>query len=192
MDNILQSIIKKIKIGGIGIIPTDTIYGIVANALDPVVVEKVYDLKHRNTTKRFIVLIGSFADLHLFNIELKENTKKILNKLWPGPFSIDLPVSDKKFKYLTRDSDSLAFRFPKSKKLLEILKETGPIIAPSANPEGDNPVVNLSEAKKYFPNLDFYINGGILKNNPSTVVSIVGDKVKIWRQGKGVVPPEFL
>jgi L-threonylcarbamoyladenylate synthase len=191
MDSQQKDAVSKIKNGGIGVMPTDTIYGIVTNALDPIAVEKVYDLRDRNSAKRFIVLISDFTDLHLFNIKIEENTKIILDKLWPGPFSIDLPVIDKSFQYLTRGSSSLAFRLPKDKKLMEILKETGPIIAPSVNTEGNSPAINLDEAKKYFPNLDFYIDGGTLEGNPSTVVSIVDDKVKIWRQGQGILPPEI-
>jgi L-threonylcarbamoyladenylate synthase len=188
MDSQQKDIINKIKNSGIGVMPTDTIYGLVTSALDPVAVEKVYDLRDRNYKKRFIVLIGDLDDLNLFNTKVEKNIKIILEKLWPGPFSIDLPVLDKSFKYLTRGSNSLAFRLPKNKKLIEILKDTGPIIAPSVNTEGNSPAKNIGEAKKYFPSLDFYIDGGTLENNPSTVVSIVDSKVKIWRQGQGIIP----
>jgi len=187
-----DQVVDKIKNGGVGIIPTDTMYGIVASTTDITAIEKVYELRHRDTKKRCIVLISSLNELDLFKVVLNENSKKILNQLWPGPFSIDLPVSDADFPHLTRGSGGLAFRFPNNQNLIDFIKQTGPIIAPSANTEGDRPAENLDEAKAYFPNLDFYVDGGVLENNPSTVVSIVDGKIKVWRQGQGIVPPEFL
>ncbi|MES3004539.1 MAG: L-threonylcarbamoyladenylate synthase [Patescibacteria group bacterium] len=192
-EDTFESIVSDIKNGKVGVIPTDTMYGIIASVSVPVAVEKIYELRHRDTTKRCIVLISSLDDLSVFGTSLDEKTKNILNKLWPGPFSIDLPVDENKFPHLTRGrGPSVAFRLPDNKELINFIKQTGPIIAPSANTEGKPPAKNLEEAKKYFPNLDFYVDGGLMDGEPSTVVFIVGDKIKIFRQGKGIVPPELM
>ena len=71
-----QEIFEKIKKGGIGVIPTDTIYGIVGSALARKVVEKIYSVKGRNLQKPFIILISSIEGLSFFDIEINEETKK--------------------------------------------------------------------------------------------------------------------
>jgi len=187
-----DSVAEKIKSGGVGVIPTDTMYGIVASVFSSVAIEKVYDLRKRDKTKQCIVLIGEMSDLNKFGIELNNSEKMIIEKLWPGPFSIEFKVNDEKFAHLTRGQGMFAIRLPSNSDLQNLLKKAGPIIAPSANISEQSPAETLDEAKEYFPNLNYYLDGGKLTSNPSTVVSIVGDKVKIWRQGEGVVPTELV
>jgi L-threonylcarbamoyladenylate synthase len=192
MDKFSEDIIKKIKNGGVGIIPTDTMYGIVASVTKPDAIEKLYLKRHRNPKKQSIVLISDINELELFGIKPDIYTKNILNTIWPGPFSIEMEVSDSEFSHLTRGNGKFAVRFPKNEMLQELISKTGPIIAPSANMEGEPPAETLADAKEYFPDLDFYVDGGVLKNNPSTVISIIDNKVKIWRQGQGIVPEDLL
>jgi L-threonylcarbamoyladenylate synthase len=98
---------------------------------------------------------------------------QILKKVWPGKVSVILPCINNEFKYLHRGSKSLAFRLPNKKSLIEILKKTGPLVAPSANPQGLEPAKNIKEAKDYFNNkVDFYMAGGTLKSKPSTILKI--------------------
>jgi L-threonylcarbamoyladenylate synthase len=72
---------------------------------------------------------------------------------------------------------------PKNKLILEILKISGPLVAPSANFEGKNPAKTINEAKKYFKNQVFYLNRGELKNKPSTIIDLTSNKIKIIRKG---------
>src|SRR3989344_4954201 len=83
-------IIKILKRGGIGVLPTDTLYGLVGLALNKKTVELIYKVRKRNPKKPLIILISSLKDLELFGIRLSSPTKKILNKLWPGKVSIIL------------------------------------------------------------------------------------------------------
>lgn len=169
-----KKIIKIIKNGGIGILPTDTLYGVVGDAFSEEVVNKIYQIKGRNEKKPFIVLISSLKDLKKFGIILTNIQVLILKKIWPGKISIILPCSGsniKKLRYLHRGENSIAFRFPKKKKLIEILKKTGPLVAPSANPEGLEPAENILKAKKYFGDkVDFYLSSGTLKSKPSSLI----------------------
>jgi len=71
-----------------------------------------------------------------------------------------------------------AFRLPRPKKLVDFLKKTGPLVAPSANPEGLKPAENITQAKKYFgSNVNFYLAGKTLKSEPSVLIEI-NKKVK--------------
>jgi len=174
-----------IKKGAVGVLPTDTLYGIVGRAESKEAVKKIYNLKDRNSPKPLIILIGSLLDLQKFGIKPDEKTRKILDQIWPGKISVILPCQDKKFEYLHRRKKSLAFRLPASKNLIALIKKTGPLVAPSANPEGQKPAETIIEAKKYFgKKVDFYVADGRLKGAPSTIVEIKEGEISLIREGK--------
>lgn len=177
-NKIIKEIGKDIKKGLIGVIPTDTIYGIVCSAMNKKSVEKLYKIRKRDLKKPMIVLISSIKDLNLFAVKID---KKITNKYWPGKVSIIVPIA--KFEYLHRGKNSLAFRLPDNKDLIKLLKISGPIVAPSANIEGGEPAQTIEEAYNYFQDkIDFYIDCGKLKAKPSKIVSLVNNKIEIIRK----------
>jgi L-threonylcarbamoyladenylate synthase len=179
-----SKVVEILKNGGVGIIPTDTIYGIVASALLPSAVEKIAKIKGRSSSKGYIVLISSIADLNLFGINLSTEAIEFLNRFWPGKVSVEFFSDVPKYKYLRNTESTNAFRFPDNQKLLSILKQTGPLVAPSANLEGQPPAKNIEEAKKYFGDkVDFYEDGGELNSLPSTLVRLKGDKIEVLREG---------
>ncbi|HUX35871.1 MAG TPA: L-threonylcarbamoyladenylate synthase [Candidatus Paceibacterota bacterium] len=178
-----------IRKNGIGVMPTDTIYGIVCSALSKKAVNEVYRLRKRSPNKPVIVLISSLNDLKKFDISLSAIGHRLLAKLWAGPISVVLPIASgksqmTKLKYLHRGKKAIAFRMPASAPLRRFLKKTGPLIAPSANLEGKTPARTIKEAQKYFgDSIDFYIDGGIIKSKPSTLVSMKNGKIFLIRKG---------
>lgn len=183
-----REIIRFLKEGGIGVLATDTIYGLVGSAIDPEAVERIYRLRYRDTRKPMIILISSLADLSLFNVKLAEDERDFLFDLWPGKVSVVLPCPSSQFEYIHRGSKTLAFRLPKKEELIEILKQAGPLVAPSANPEGLEPARTISEAKNYFGDkVDFYSDAGIIEDLSSTLVAFENGKVVIKRQGEIVL-----
>lgn len=184
-----QKLATYLKKGGIAVIPTDTIYGIVGSALVPQTVEKIYDLRQRNKNKPMIILIHSIKDLAMFNIKLKPKDRKILENLWPGKISIILDCPSKNLRYLHRGTKSLAFRIPEKKDLKKLLSFTGPLVAPSANIEGKPPAKTVFEAKKYFGNkIDFYVDAGKLDSQPSTLVALKNGNIIVKREGAYKLP----
>lgn len=174
--------------GKCGIIPTDTVYGIVASAFKKEAIKKVYKLKLRDTSKASIILISNINDLKKFNINVSDSeTIRFLKKIWPGKVSVVFDFRDKQFAYLSAGNNSLAFRMPASEWLVNFLKVSGPLIAPSANPQGEKPAFTVEEALNYFGNkVDFYIDGGkssVLE--PSTLIYLdsKGKKIKLLRKG---------
>jgi L-threonylcarbamoyladenylate synthase len=159
--------------GAVGVLPCDTIYGLVASARDPKAVARLYLLKDREQ-KPGTVIAASVEQL----VELGLN--KVLMRgvahLWPNPLSIVIPAPVA-LDYLTQNVGSLAVRIPKHPALLELLERTGPLLTSSANHPGEAPANNLAEARKYFANrVDFYVDGGNLSGHaPSTVVRLGGD-----------------
>lgn len=179
-----QNAIKILKEGGVGVLPTDTMYGLVGSALSKNTVDRIYRIKGRAPNKPFIILISDLNNLNYFSIKIDTKTKNFLKKIWPNPVSVILPCDEKKFTYLHRGAKTLAFRMPDKKELLELLRQTGPLVTPSANPEGLPPAQNIEEAKKYFGDqVDFYVDQGTLTSQPSTLVKIKHGKIIILREG---------
>lgn len=173
--------IDTLNNGGIGVLATDTIYGIVGQALNQDTVERIYSVKKRTPTKPFIILIHSIKDLSLFNVTVNDTIQSSLEKYWPGPVSIIVECFDPDFKYLHRATNSLAFRMPAKPELQDVLRATGPLVAPSANPEGLEPARNISEAKDYFGDtVDFYSEGSV-NTTPSKIIRITDQGEEIIR-----------
>lgn len=173
--NIPKDLADRIKKGAVGVIPTDTIYGIVASALDENAVDKVYSLKLRDPDKPFIILLGSPADMEKFGVAAEAIVKA--NSYWPGATSLIVPVKGEQWRYLHRGTYSLAFRVPELPWLRKLLQASGAIVAPSANPEGQVPAKNINEAREYFGSeADFYLDGGDLGGEASKIISLLGDR----------------
>lgn len=171
-----KNIIRILKNGGVGVMSTDTLYGLVGSAYSAKAVERIYKIKKRDINKPLIVLISSLNDLEKLKIKINKKQFEFLKKVWPGKVSVILPCNSLKFKYLHRDTKTLAVRLPAKKSLIEILKMVGPLVAPSANPESVEPAETVKKAKKYFGDkVDFYLAGGTLKKEPSILVRINQD-----------------
>ncbi|TRZ53321.1 hypothetical protein D4R99_01030 [bacterium] len=179
-----KEVIRILKKGGIGVLPTDTIYGLVGCALASETVEHLYQVRKRSPEKPFIILIGEVKDLELFGIREDCEEVKTARMSWPGKVSIILPCDNPNFEYLHRGTKMLAFRLPDDQKLSEILKETGPLVAPSVNHEGKPFASTIEEAKNYFGNeIDFYEDGGVIDSEPSAILKIIGSEITIIRGG---------
>jgi len=174
LKNEVKKVIDILKKDGIGVIPTDTVYGIVGKALSKKTVQRLYKIKKRNPKKPFIILIRSLNDLKIFQVKTSKEILDFLKKIWPGKITVILPLKNKKkFFYLHKGTNSLAFRIPEDKILQNILKKTGPLVAPSANLEGEVPAETISQAKRYFKEkVDFYFNGGKRKGKPSIILEV--------------------
>lgn len=182
---ISEKIVKILKNGGVGILSTDTLYGLVGSALSKKAVERIYKLKKRGVGKPFIILISKISDLKLFEVELNEKEKEVLRRFWPGPISIVLkcPNLTREMSYLRPLNQTLAFRCPNLKWLNVLLKKTGPLIAPSANPEKLSPAETIEQAKKYFgTKVDFYVDKGTLAGKPSKIIKIENNKIVFLRK----------
>lgn len=165
-----RDVARILKGGGVGILRTDTLYGIVARADNEQAVERVYRLKHRDEAKSPIVLIGSLDQL--FD-QPDDTVRRLIDEEWPGKVSIIIPSFESP-GWIRRGNGSVAYRLPADETLRELLLETGPLIAPSANPEGEQPAATAREAVEYFgERVDFYIDEGkVLDSAPSRLLRI--------------------
>lgn len=164
----------------IGVIPTDTVYGVVARAHDREAVTRLYELKRREHKPG--TLIAASVD-QLVELGFKRRYLQAVEKFWPGPVSVVIPCME--LAYLHQGVGSLAVRIPNKSELLQLLQKTGPLLTSSANQPGEPPANTVAEAQAYFGNgVDFYEDGGDLSGaQPSTVIRVVDDAIEVLRQG---------
>ncbi len=170
----IHELAANLKSGAIGVIPTDTIYGIAASIHNKEAVERVYRRTGRPSSKPFIILISGLAQLKEFEIELKPGQIKSLESVWPGPVSVIIPVRAEKLSYLHRGKNSLAFRLPDLEWLRSLVDLSGPIIATSANLSGLPTPRNIDEIKQQLPALGFYYEGTV-GTSPSKLLALRTD-----------------
>jgi len=185
MKNSINKLAFIIKCGGTLVFPTDTIYGILGSALNKKTVLYIYKIRKRNLHKPFIILIASISDIQKFSMAISQKEKAFLKNIWPGQVSVIFSCGSKRFFYLHRGTKKLAFRIPKKKNLIALLKKTGPLVAPSANIEGTPPAKNIRDAKKYFGNkINFYVNEGTISGSPSAIIEFSDNTFVSVRKGR--------
>lgn len=178
-----SKLIEILKNDGVGILPTDTLYGLVGKALSDKAVRKIYNLKKRDSKKPSIVLISDTDDLGLFKVKFGKR-EEFLTKYWPGKISVVLPCPFDEFDQIHRGGNTIAFRVPKHEKLRALLEWTGPLMAPSANPEEQEPAKTISKARDYFGDkVDFYVDQGKKVSKPSTLIKFENNSIKVLRKG---------
>lgn len=165
------------KSGAVALVPTETVYGLVARVGDEEAFKKIFELKQRSSAK----VLGWFAadpgDLEGCGVELKGLPEQLIAKYCPGPITIIAPM---------KDGRTLGFRFPDHPFLRELLKLTGPLYQTSANLSGQPDPKDVSSAlEELSGSPDIAVDGGRLPENAcgSTVVDATGTEIKILRQG---------
>lgn len=167
--------------GGVGVLPTDTVYGLVARASDRGAVKRLYELKLREGKPGTIIAASTDQ---LSALGLKARYLKAVEQFWPGAVSVVIPCGPE-LEYLHEGKNSLAVRIPADEDLRVFLGRTGPLLTSSANHPGKPTATTIAAAREYFDGkVDFYIDGGDLSGRqPSTVVRIVDDAIEILREG---------
>ena len=180
-----SDIIKTLKDGKLVIMPTDTIYGIIGDATNEDVINKVYEVKERPHDKPLLILVSNFSMLHELVTEIPKETEKIINKFWPGPLTILFKKSSKVSDALTANSALVAIRMPKDKRLLNIMNHLNrPLISTSANISSHDAITNPNQLEeKMKEKIDLIVDEGTVNNEASTLITIVNGKIEILREG---------
>ncbi|HEX8390226.1 MAG TPA: L-threonylcarbamoyladenylate synthase [Candidatus Saccharimonadales bacterium] len=172
LENLSQNhkLVEVLRGGGVAVVRTDTLYGLVAQADNEAAVERVYATKGRDAGKSCIVLLAEPTDAYDFTQQLQRNVASYADT--PTSFLTDAPSAP---PWLLRQNNQLAYRVPVADNLRELLRRTGPLIAPSANPQGQPPARSVDEARAYFgAAVDLYIDGGTIPADmpPSRLVRV--------------------
>lgn len=178
--------------GGLVAFPTETVYGLGANALNPVAVAKIFEAKERPTFDPLIVHIASLDDLKKLTGELDEKVMILAKRFWPGPLTMVLPKSDLVPDLVTSDLPTVGIRMPDHLVALELIRRAGcPIAAPSANKFGQLSPTTAAHVRKQLPHIDYILDGGkTAVGIESTIVSVEADKCVVLRPGR-ITPEEI-
>ena len=169
IEDIIRTAIDIIKRGGTVIYPTETVYGLGADAFSEEAVRKVYKIKNRDFSLPISIAVSSFEMLHTV-AHIDSESLQIITELLPGPVTVLLKKKDVVPTILTAASEVVGVRFPDNEIATRIIKETGPITSTSANVSGRNPPTCIEEVEI---KADIIINGGKCKYSmPSTVVDM--------------------
>ncbi len=176
-----KKLIELINQGSIGLLPTDTVYGLVCSAKNRQSIDRIYKAKGRE--KKPGTFIASNIE-QLESLGLKRRYLKAVAEYWPGPVSILIPCFNL-VNNLDENTNYLAVRIPDTYELTQLLEKVGPLLTSSANKTGHIPVTNMAQAKKIFKDdLDFYVDGGDYSNKQaSALIQIIDDAVEVIRPG---------
>lgn len=166
-------IVELLLHGAVGVIPTDTIYGIVASVSDENAVGRLYALKSREQ-KPGTVIAANIQQL--VDIGVDADILRSIAYLWPNPLSIELQIGDV-LAHVHQGTGHGAFRVVADPVISALLEATGPLLTTSANLPGETPATTPNEAQAYFGDkVNFYVDGGPrLGKAPSTVARLEAD-----------------
>jgi len=180
-DNFDERVTELLSSGAVGLVPSDTIYGLSCQALNKVAVERLRKIKERDEHKPFIVLISNTKMLDLLSI--KQSEVELAEKYWPGALTIICRTLAAP-SWLSLGSETLAIRMPAKQELRALIDETGPLISTSSNKQGAQPISSVPEAQSIFgEQLDFYVDKGKIAGEASTIVEPFDGQLKIIRRG---------
>ena len=176
------ALIELLKSGAVGILPTDTVYGLVAPALHASSVERLYSLKQRERQPG--TTIASSTE-QLQAVGFQSDDLRRADRYWPNAISVEMTATDIHM-YLKKGQDHMAARIPSDTVLVELLEKTGPLMTSSANTPKLPTSRTIGEAMNYFGDeIDFYVDAGDLgERPPSTIIGFDAQgSVVVYRQG---------
>ena len=176
---------KAIAAGNLIVVPTDTVYGVGADAFNAQAVQKLLDAKGRGRQSPPPVLIPNMDSLYALADSVSEVAVKLANEFWPGPLTMILRAQPSLHWDLGETKGTVALRVPNNKWTKALLEETGPLAVSSANLTGKPAALNATEAFDYLgESVATYLDGGQAEiGEASTIVDLTGEKVRIVREG---------
>ena len=180
----INSAIKTLDKGNILIYPTDTLYGLGADATNTSAIEKINKLKKRKTP--LSIMVSSLNEIEKYAV-INSDTKKELKKIFPGPFTALLQSKKTDLSYLVQNqSNKIGIRIPNHPFCLDLLNEyKKPIITTSVNTHGEKPLNNIDEIEKKFSKINIYYQNNNLDSKGSTIVDFTKKPPILIRRGDG-------
>lgn len=180
----MEKIKQELEKGRAVVLPTETVYGLFAKALDEKAVDHVYQLKRRPRDKALNLNVASLDDILNFSNNQPTYLQQLVESFLPGPLTIILEANDKVPYWVNSDLTTVGFRMPSHPVTLDLIREFGPLIGPSANISGQASGVSFKEILKDFDQVVLGLeDDAFLTGQDSTILDLSGGKVKILRQG---------
>lgn len=187
MDNSvnIELAARYIREGKLVAFPTETVYGLGANALNSIAVAKIFELKERPFFDPLIIHIAYLEQLEKLVSQPSESVYRLAEKFWPGPLTMVLPKSPLVPEIVTAGLPTVGIRMPGNAMALELIKKSDcPIAAPSANKFGRISPTTAAHVKKQLPNVDYILDGGkTTVGIESTIIRLTEHGFQILRSG---------
>lgn len=177
------------------ILPTDTVYGIVGDALDENVIHKVFDAKKRDYSKPLILMISSIDMLKKYVKNISDLELILIDRYWPGKLTILFEKNEFVSDLITSNSNLVGIRYPDNKEIVELIDRLDkPLISTSCNISSKKVITRVDMIEKeMLDKISYVYDGGELGNVSSTIVQVIDNRIKIIRDGElsSVLREEF-
>lgn len=189
---------RALAAGGLVVLPTDTVYGIAADAFKPEAVQALLDAKGRGRQMPPPVLIGDVRTMDGLADDIPDVVRELVERFWPGPLTIILRAQPSLQWDLGETHGTVALRMPDHELALAVLRRTGPLAVSSANLSGSPAATTAADAEAMLgTSVRVYLDGGTAPGGvASTIVDATGPELRIVREGAltaadlGIAEPE--
>ena len=185
-DELIHQAAEIIKRGGIIAFPTETVYGLGADAFNPLAVARIFEVKKRPYFDPLIIHVSSQGDIDKLAISIPSGAKRLMEQFWPGPLTLVLSKKEEVPDIVTAGLPTVAVRMPKHPMASLLIEESGcPIAAPSANPFGYlSPTTAEHVREQLGDKVDLILDGGPCEVGvESTILSFLEKRPRLLRPG---------
>ena len=180
----MDKIEKTLEAGGAVVLPTETVYGLFAQALNEEAVERVYELKQRPRDKALNLNVASLEEIYAFSKNQPSYLEQLYQTFLPGPLTIILQANDRVPAWINSDMETVGFRIPNHPVTLDLIRKYGPLIGPSANLSGKASGTSFQRIMMDFQEeVSGVEDDAALTGQDSTILDLSGEKALILRQG---------
>jgi tRNA threonylcarbamoyl adenosine modification protein (Sua5/YciO/YrdC/YwlC family) len=183
---LIDKAVSLLKEGGVIAYPTDTIYGLGCDMYNKKAIQRIYQIKKRDPQKPFSFICSDLKNISLY-AQVTNQAYKIMKRYLPGPYTFILLGTKLVPKIMTTKRKTVGIRVPDNNICLSLVKTLGnPIISTSVGFSGGTILSDPSLIEETFgTQIDLTIDGGMLANQPSTIISLIDDEIEVIREGLG-------
>lgn len=182
----LMAAAEILKCGGLVAVPTETVYGLAGNGLDPAVIEHLYEVKGRPAVKPISLMVPDASAISAVCEDIPSQARVLAARFWPGPLTLVLRAKDLVPSILRAGGETVGLRCPRQEQTLRLLQMLDfPLAVPSANPSGAESPKNAEQVLEYFDGrIEAVVDGGPCDlGRESTLLDMSGTPYRILRQG---------
>ena len=184
MNSIYQDALKALNNHQVIAFPTETVFGLGVFYDDQEAYELLNKVKQRREDKPYTMMLASVKDVSKYAY-INNKYQKLINKFMPGSLTILVKSKESVPNYVTHNTGVIGIRIPSNKEALDLLNAVKkPLLVPSANKADQKPALNENEVKAIFKDeIAVVVPGKISSGEPSTIIDLTGDEIKLVRKG---------
>lgn len=186
---LLAQVVKILQKGGVVVIPTDTVYGVVCDVTSDVGAERLYCLKGMDPKKTLSILCADLGMAAQYTRGIPNTLFRVVRRKLPGPYTFILPASKELPRIMRKNRKTVGVRIPDCPIALALIEQFGrPLLSTSVRLKPGEWILDpVAVEDTYGDSIDLIIDGGALYPEPSTVIDFSGIDPEVIREGKGVV-----